>query len=371
MKRMAALAPIDRRRPYIYCDHLQSEESLSSWIDRNAQRYGLARSGLFKTLGVRYQYAWDLDALDCWEARRPFFDSTGLSWAELSPNASPAPLRDWLLHPRARHGYCPHCFLSDLERGVTPYFRLRWSNVMLTHCAVHGVPLFSWHRVEYDGGRVLPNEWLTEPAPLMAKKHGGLMEDLRRIDTFKRDLNQHAPSREIWQTLLRFEQACMDFEGYAFARDDASRAVEDLGCACRLLVLAILRTYHRKRYRWLADELCPDFVRRDILNFDPTTVRRSLPEQAWRSSVRWLSDLPTRRAALWIVAHTFSSSSPRTRLRGGGYTPGGHTPGWLEAMSSAIGSREQIKEALHRGTSRHILEPRHRSSVGGPPPHFW
>jgi hypothetical protein len=357
--------------PFIYCDRPHDDESLSSWLDRNVQRYGLTRQAAVRAVGARFERVWDFDAFDCWEARRPFFDATGLQWSDLAPFASPVPERDWLLHQSCRKHYCPRCFDEDLRQHRTPYFRLGWAHVLTTHCATHGTPLFEWKNTVNDGSRILPPVWIADPSPKHVDATGRLRSDLIAVDALIEGLSRHPQSMEVCDTLKLFERACLDYEPYRSSADTPKGAAEDLGTVCRALVLVLRRAGGPKEFHWIARDLCPDFFDRKYLSFNSNTLPRTTKQLAWRFGVRCLSDLPTRRAALWVVAHTFSRLSPKTKLRNGGYAPPGHCPGWLESMSGVIGSREQVKAALQNQPSCHLLEPRQYSSVDGPPPHYW
>lgn len=359
--------------PFIYCDRPHVEESLSSWLDRNIQRYGMTRQSAIRAVGARFERAWDFDAFDCWEARRPFFDATGLQWADLAPFASQVPERDWLLHQSCRRYYCPLCFADDLRRHETPYFRLAWAHVLSTHCGVHGTPLFEWLNISGDGSRLLPPVWVNDPNWKNANGTAQLCVDLHAVDELVDGLTRNPQSKEVWDTLKFFERACMDYASYqsAVGVEATDVASMDMGSVCRALVLVLRRVGGPKVFHWIAGDLCPDFFERKYLSFNRNALPRATKQLAWRYGVRCLRDLPTRRAALWAVAHTFSSLSPKTKLRNGGYAPPGHCPGWIESMAGIIGSREQVKAALQSQPSRHLLEPRHYSSADGPPPHYW
>ncbi len=357
--------------PFIYCDRPHDDESLSSWLDRNVQRYGLTREGAVRAVGARFERGWDFDAFDCWEARRPFFDATGLEWTDLAPFASPVPERDWMLHPTCRKHYCPLCFEDDLQQRKTPYFRLQWAHVLATHCSFHRTPLFDWLHTNNDGSRILPPSWIRDPSMKELDVTNRIPADLQAINALKEGLSRHPESKEIWDTLTTFERACLTYEAYRSPGNAPTHAAKDLGAICRLLVLVLRRAGNPNEFRWIVRDLCPDFFERSYLSFNRNALPRTTKQLAWRRGVRCLSDMPTRRAALWVVAHTFSRLSPRTRLRNGGCAPPGHCPGWLESMSRVIGSREQVREALQDQPSRHLLEPRRYSSVDGPPPHYW
>ncbi len=356
--------------PSIYCDTPKNGESLSSWVDRNIQRYGQTRRGLIATLGVDYQKSWDFDAFDMWPARGRFFKATGLTWQDLAPHAISPVERDWMLLPHIRNPYCPRCFADDLAKGRMPYFRLDWSRVLLTHCVIHGTPLLAWGQVFGDGSRVLPAVWVegTGKPPKIGPR---LKRDLKVTDAFETDLKSCAESNEVWITLTTFERACLDYEMYRRSGHTAEQRKYDMGSVCRLLVLVMRHRWERKKIRSIGKELCPAFVREDILSYRRGRVLGPDEKRAWRWGIRALDDLPTRRAALWIVAHTFSGLSSRTKLRSGAIASGGHTPGWLEEMSSICGSRQAVKSVFAPVDSNHLLQPRHFSLSSSDVPVFW
>jgi len=231
--------------------------------------------------------------------------------------------------------------------------------------------LFDWLHTNNDGSRILPPSWIRDPSLKEIDVTSRIPTDLQAIDALKDGLSRHPESKEIWDTLTTFERACLTYEAYRSPGNAPTHAAKDLGAICRLLVLVLRRAGHPNEFRWIAGDLCPDFFERSYLSFNRNALPRTTKQLAWGRGVRCLSDMPTRRAALWVVAHTFSRLSPRTRLRNGGCAPPGHCPGWLESMSRVIGSREQVREALQDQPSRHLLEPRRYSSVDGPPPHYW
>jgi hypothetical protein len=209
-----------RKTPYIYCDRPHDDESLSSWFDRNIQRYGLNRTSLMQVLGVAPYASWDYDMFDFWEARRRVFDCLGLSWDDLRFVATPAPECSWMLLSKERRAYCPRCFEEDLHAQRTPYFRKAWAWLFLTHCRKHHCPLLPWRPTDSHGTRILPKEWLkkTDFRRFLSQDTRGsgvasmdLLTELAAMDSFEKELQKDRHSSEVWQTLTNFEAACCEY----------------------------------------------------------------------------------------------------------------------------------------------------------------
>jgi hypothetical protein len=366
--------------PYIYCDKPHVDESLSSWLDRNIQRYGLNRHTLALVLGFSPRVGWDYDAFDFWEMRRALFGSLGISWNDVRHLATTLPEREWTVESRYRYSYCPRCFNEDLNEERTPYFRKVWSHLLLTHCEKHRTPLFPWKSHETYGTRILPTQWLKSTNferykpqyaahPWVASAE--LAKALKLIKTFERQLEKDPHSNEVWQTLTSFESACVRYRPYRDDDGSSGPLANDMGKVCRVLTLVLERFDYRGEKRMIAKELCPRFFSSEYVGFNHLNVRHTQRSRAWPFIARSLWDISTRRAAIWCVAHTMSSLSPKTKLRTGGYSPPGHSMGWYEAMAGVIGDRDAVEAAVHTQASRHLLEPIQYSSPEGPPNHYW
>ena len=128
---------------------LMQEETIASWIDRCGTRHGMQRSELIAAVcdASRLQppaldLDWDVDpAVEVLAALERI---AGLKEGVLKLHRLPrSPLN---LSPRTRMAYCPICAASDLKRGQLPAFRREWALSVITHCRVHDIPLFGWHR---------------------------------------------------------------------------------------------------------------------------------------------------------------------------------------------------------------------------------
>lgn len=368
------------RLPYIYCDKPHADESLSSWLDRNIQRYGLNRHNLALALGTSPRISWDYDVFDFWDMRSALFGSMGISWNDVRHVATTFPEREWTVESRYRNSYCPRCFNEDLMEERTPYFRKAWSHLLLTHCENHRTPLLPWHSGDSYGTRILPTQWLKSTNfTRFAPRYGAypwvasleLAKALKAISEFERKLRKDPHSNEVWQTLTNFESACVRYRPRREDDSSSNPLSNDMGKVCRLLTLVLERFDHRGERRMIAKELCPHFFSSEYVDFNQLSVRHTQRSRAWHFIVRSLWDIRTRRAALWCVAHTLSSSSPKTKLKNGSYSPPGDSMGWLETMAGAIGDRDVVKAAVQNQGSRHLLEPVQYSSPDGPPQHYW
>ena len=118
-------------------------ESISSLVDHQAQLWGVSRRELMyqtaSTSGLIAKRDLDIctdDFLDIY-ARKTGINRQALETHRAESSRS-------LMFPRLRYAYCPMCFEEDASVGCTPYFRLDWARLFLTHCQRHGCPLFRW-----------------------------------------------------------------------------------------------------------------------------------------------------------------------------------------------------------------------------------
>lgn len=113
------------------------------------------------------------------------------------------------LAPAARIGYCPRCFLEDLQAGRTPYFRWQWASPFVTLCPWHEVPICRW-RSTFNNQRILPVEWVFTPSSYVSSACPWFDEDLRLCDQGERELgDEHSPL----QTILQLQRHIVDLSG--------------------------------------------------------------------------------------------------------------------------------------------------------------
>jgi hypothetical protein len=84
----------------------------------------------------------------------------------------------------SRVDYCPLCFLADLSKRRTPFFRFQWTIPYQACCHVHKTPLMPWRKVRYADERVLPLKWALQPRARVASACEWLDEDAQFASRF-------------------------------------------------------------------------------------------------------------------------------------------------------------------------------------------
>jgi len=179
-------------------------ESLSSLFDRQAQLWGVSRRDLMyqtaSTSGLIAKRDMDVckgDFLDI------YAEKAGINRQTLENHRADESYP--LMFPRLRSAYCPMCFEQDASAGCTPYFRLDWARIFLTHCQRHSCPLFRWPHVSTEGMRKLPHGWFMGEG----SNQRGLLQfrqDLMLAKAYARGVRPKKPnSIEAWNTLVHFE----------------------------------------------------------------------------------------------------------------------------------------------------------------------
>lgn len=184
---------------------LMPGESISSLVDRQAQLWGVSRKQLAyqaaSISGLRAKR--DMDCCRDDDFLDMYAEKTGIDRQTLKTHRAQRSYP--LMFPRLRYAYCPMCFEEDASAGYTPYFRLDWARIFLTHCRLHSCPLFRWPHVLPDGTRKLPHGWFL-----------GEGQDQRTLPQFRKDLilatkyargvrPKKSSSVDAWNTLTRFE----------------------------------------------------------------------------------------------------------------------------------------------------------------------
>lgn len=187
------------------------DESISSLIDRQASLWGITRSDFLQGTGERIGYLGhlrDLDVNVLGSFLECYAEKVGIRRNVLGAHC--ADRQEPLLQSKDRAAYCPMCFSDDTANGHTPYFRLEWSRIFLTHCRLHQCPLFRWPHVKADGTRRLPHEWLLEKVstrPVSAE----LVQDLKLARAYACDVRpKRDQSKEAWVHLKNFESLLFD-----------------------------------------------------------------------------------------------------------------------------------------------------------------
>lgn len=285
-------------------------ESLSSFLGRTAQFYGMPFDALMEQLMDGHEWDakgrpdLDLNPPDVLQAR---LAESVEDWR--SPIDEHQGFHGWVLAPRCRNAYCPLCFYQDLAKGRTPYFRMDWMAVFVSICWEHGTPLMEWEEVDCYGRRLLPKGWLFRSRrewvtwPTFFSAH---CRRLVRIDEADRGVPEQAP-REVFAYLHGLQAAV---EKHSAERMDiyplAQSPIEAVRSSAKELVLS--------------------FVAGDI-RFDATFVSswlsrglhsrsNSLDHGAywgrWRSalvdSIRQTHELERRRTYLYQAARVLADS---------------------------------------------------------------
>lgn len=185
---------------------LMPGETISSMVDRQAQLWGISRTDLinqvdsFHIIGNR-----DLDVRrSCGTFLDYYAPKIGQTRNTLS--GALAHYEDHLVYMSYRNAYCPICFFEDAAGGHTPYFRLDWGRVFLTHCRKHGCPLFPWQKTARDGLRRLPHCWFMGAGPDV-NECPQFIRDLSLAKAYSYNVRPKMPSSvDAWQRVCRFEE---------------------------------------------------------------------------------------------------------------------------------------------------------------------
>lgn len=284
-------------------------ESISSLVDRQAQIWGLSRKELVRqTASISgLVNLKDLDVCKSSAFLDIYADKTGIERHVLESHR--AKTSDPLMSQRLRFAYCPMCFFDDASAGRTPYFRLDWARIFLTHCQWHGCPLFRWSRVASDGTRKLPHGWFVGESP-----------DQRSVPQFRRDLmlakayaygvRPRTPSStEAWYRLKNFE-TWLDRIGVGAptcrSADDCNRSIErnviEQAVTVARSATANGRLFvERQGVKLFEDQRVMSFT------FKAAGVRDSSP--AWRDLRSGIQSIACRRAVLYVIAKAHNSGT--------------------------------------------------------------
>jgi len=280
---------------------LRENESLSSFIDHQAQLWGLSRSAL--TLQVSPIPALavlkDLDACRSSKFLNDYATACGTDATELRARRVDYPPA--LIGQRARHAYCPLCFEEDLNRNGVPYFRVDWARMLLTHCAVHKCPLFRWHECTRDGLRKLPHAWFMGERA----KPGELLwynSDLKKAAAYAEGSRPRtAESTALWKTLVEFESTLYR-TGVGSPWYRSRRNLDSLEDRIMRLAVKLVRPVDGYPERSLIKTIQPSYEDHDMLSFTLRRHRDRSMDPSWRELRGALTSLPCRRAVLLVVA---------------------------------------------------------------------
>lgn len=175
-------------------------ESLSSCVDRAASLWSISRTELLRQLGDSNSLAdLDLRPLNVREnlARALGVEVDGIESATAAPGR-----HDSLVAKTLRSAYCPLCFSEDRTAGRNPYFRLCWAMLWVTHCSVHGTPLFEWMDIAYGGQRRLPHAFFLPAEDLSVSPW--ISVHLREAEHWQQ--MEHDEAGSLWRALRRVER---------------------------------------------------------------------------------------------------------------------------------------------------------------------
>lgn len=295
--------PKGMRHPRLAPQILMPDESISSLVDRQANLWGVNRSSLVLGIthgGIGMAALGDLDVRSRLMFLDTYAEKTGIGRDALEEHCGDR--SDPLLDLKDRDAYCPMCFFDDACNGYTPYFRLDWSRVFLTHCRVHQCPFFKWPHVSKDGTRKLPHEWFMGKGPEIASLPQ-LANDLRLARAYAYDVRpERAPSREAWACLKRFESSLFDvgagspkwsvvFRGYYSIEEKA------MHCA-----VGLARDATRNGRLWMSESEAIAFEDQRVMSFSFKHGPVKSAQPTWyglRMSVR---SIACRRAVLYRVS---------------------------------------------------------------------
>jgi len=278
-------------------------ESISSLVDRQAQTWGIARKVLV------YQAAAVVDGMlamrDLDVCRKGDFLSTYAMKAGIEPQVIEkhrAGRSEPLVRVRERTAYCPICFHEDASAGYTPYFRLDWARIFLTHCRVHGCPLFRWPQVSADGTRRLPHEWFMGAGPEVPALPQ-FQQDLRLARGYAYGIRPvKLEVKEAWDAVRRFEVWLYDLgagapscrevggRGYSIEWDVLRRAAELTRDAIK----------SGKLWDGEAEELPSEGQRLMSFAFKPARTVAARP--TWRNLRGGIRSITCRRAVMYRLS---------------------------------------------------------------------
>jgi len=285
---------------------LREGESLSSFVDHQAQLWGLGRSAL--ALQVSFLPAimslGDLDACRSDKFLNDYAELCGTNAAELQAARVNHPAI--LASQRSRHAYCPLCMREDLIRGETPYFRLDWARMLLSHCPSHRCPLFRWRECTSEGLRKLPHAWLIgEQAP--AGEIHWYRDDLEKaVDYWRGLLPRTTESHAIWESLIAFESRLYKIGvGSPWYRSRGN----SVGMETDIMQLAVrlVRPLEGDPEKSLIKTAQPEFEDHDVMAFTLRRHRDRTFNPSWRELRGTLTSLSCRRAVLAVVAQSFAT----------------------------------------------------------------
>lgn len=304
----ALTTPLSRRLK-LAPQRLMPGESISSLVDRQAQLWGVLRKEL--VCQAAFISGWvalkDLDVCMDGSFLDIYAHKTGVDREVLESHRAhtSAPL----VSQGLRCAYCPMCFHEDASSGHTPYFRLDWARIFLTHCQRHACPMFRWPQVATDGTRKLPHGWFVGEGP-----------DQRSVPQYRRDLllakayaygvrPRKLTFMEAWNRLKDFEAWLYQIGAGApiYRNVDGRVVLIERDVMEQAVTLARSATSNG---RLLVEEPKSSVLFEDqrvmSFTFKARRIRDSHP--AWRDLRSGIQSIACRRAVLLIIARTCSGN---------------------------------------------------------------
>lgn len=283
-------------------------ESLSSLLDRQAQCWGTTRRQMMLHVNpMRCMTAGDLDHSDPEGFLGDYAAACGLPVELLASHR--AERKDHLLPRHLRNAYCPICFADCLEQGETPYFRLDWSRRLLTHCLIHGCPLFPWGSNNPEGRRRMPHSWLDgNPArPVYVPQ---FREQLAKARSFANGGHPRwRGDRITWKALIEFE-AFLYMQGVGSPRTPPATFQAGLLEQNTLRIAAMLvRPPEGKVTNSLVYRLNPRYGDWHVIRFTPIDYTMGKKDLTWGVLSGPCRSLASRRSVLLLVARVLGHAN--------------------------------------------------------------
>lgn len=281
------------RQVRIYTDLPHHDETWASFLDRVAATYKIDRGTLVAQIvgtDTASQYMPIQGRLDA------KLHQCLLQALQISEQQLPNDVRGIFassMSQQLQTAYCPRCFLEDLSKQRTPYFRYQWTIPLITTCWDHAVPLMRWRGIRYADHRTLPVTWATDPSSSRAHECRWLDEDARRIDSIQDSRGDIDTPIDLLRRIER-ELIKIDVSTRTWDQIDGSDYAHPIFMALRLGSIRL-----RKSMIPLASLMCPAQGAAWFFGGPPNQSIRTmnLALRALRNS-----PLEWRRSMLWFAA---------------------------------------------------------------------
>lgn len=319
-----------------------ADESISSAIDRVASLWSVSRSELLRQLGYAKE-GRELDTLVSLPLLRSMACAFGAEAKHLISLAVPRDRLGTLVSSGLRHAYCPLCMEEDWRAGYTPYFRLEWGRLWVTHCRRHRTPLFEWARMSYYGQRLLPHE-LHLSYEASTSLPGWMSTHLAEAKSWEGRAASDDNDYALWKALVKVEEAwCVDGTGDPRREATASMFRRERVLA-KLAVLFLASTDPSRPC--LAGRLHIPPHQHSVLGYDARRQRRGFRSPNSREFGAILTAIPARRAVTLLVAHTLGLLGTELRYATGAVIPPGRSGEWASEIAGQRSDRRLGLAAL-------------------------